>query len=449
MKSLFSARHCSELLIAVLFTCFAQAQTPGSNDGLANYEPPIAPQAAQNAGPAMTLDEAERIALAANPEIEVAARRVAIAQAHVSLAGALDDPMAMYRGWGVPLQRPWNFNDAQNMFSISQAFPGGGKRALRTSVAESDVDVAKAQLDEVRLEVQVRVHKAFDDVLLADDEMQIHHQHVGIARQAIEAGAHQVHRGQSAAAGHAEGSGGADRACRAHDSLRPRRRPGAGAAQHAAGTRSDTPLRAAGEFAVLAPLPAAQKLDDIAIQSRPDLIGAEQAARAEPQRAGADQEGLCAGFHGFRRIHADAARHQHAQQLHGGGIDEPALAEPPQARCGDCRGNGASHGAGCRAGRSAQCRLRTDRGSVGGGAVRRRSLRACITTSLRPQAEATLQSSVIAYENDKTNFLDLLDSQMTVIDVDLAWLQAAGDFDARLADLEMATGATCSNSNTV
>jgi len=59
---------------------------------------------------------------------------------------------------------------------------------------------------------------------------------------------------------------------------------------------------------------------------------------------------------------------------------------------------------------------------------------------LRPQAEATLQSSVIAYENDKTSFLDLLDSQMTVINVDLAWLQSDADFDTRLADLELATG---------
>lgn len=49
---------------------------------------------------------------------------------------------------------------------------------------------------------------------------------------------------------------------------------------------------------------------------------------------------------------------------------------------------------------------------------------------------------MIAYENDKTDFLDLLDSQMTVVDAQLAWMQAAEDFDARLADLEMATGAT-------
>ena len=60
---------------------------------------------------------------------------------------------------------------------------------------------------------------------------------------------------------------------------------------------------------------------------------------------------------------------------------------------------------------------------------------------LRPQAEAVLQASVIAYENNKTPFLDLLDSQMRVIDIDLAWAQAIGDFDARIAELEIATGA--------
>ena len=59
---------------------------------------------------------------------------------------------------------------------------------------------------------------------------------------------------------------------------------------------------------------------------------------------------------------------------------------------------------------------------------------------LKPQAEANLQSSVIAYENNKTAFLDLLDSQMRVIDIDLAWAQAVGDFDTRLADLELAIG---------
>jgi len=59
---------------------------------------------------------------------------------------------------------------------------------------------------------------------------------------------------------------------------------------------------------------------------------------------------------------------------------------------------------------------------------------------LRPQAEATLEASVVSYENDKTGFLDLLDSQMSLVDIDLAWIQAQGEFDARIADLELAIG---------
>ena len=61
--------------------------------------------------------------------------------------------------------------------------------------------------------------------------------------------------------------------------------------------------------------------------------------------------------------------------------------------------------------------------------------------SLRPQAQATLRSTSIAYENDRADFLNLLDSQTTVLDIDLAYFQALADFQARLADLELAVGA--------
>jgi outer membrane protein TolC len=61
--------------------------------------------------------------------------------------------------------------------------------------------------------------------------------------------------------------------------------------------------------------------------------------------------------------------------------------------------------------------------------------------SLRQQSEGALHSAVVAYENDQTSFLDLLDSQMTVVDVDLAWIDALGEFNTRMADLELAAGA--------
>jgi len=61
--------------------------------------------------------------------------------------------------------------------------------------------------------------------------------------------------------------------------------------------------------------------------------------------------------------------------------------------------------------------------------------------SLEPQAESTLHAAVIAYENNQTDLLDLIDSQMAVIDVNLAWFQSMGDFATSMSNLEFAVGA--------
>src|SRR5258708_7827325 len=64
----------------------------------------------------ITLAEVEATVAQSNPEIRIAVRRLALVEAGVPAAGALEDPTAMYRAWGVPLREPWNFNQAQNMF---------------------------------------------------------------------------------------------------------------------------------------------------------------------------------------------------------------------------------------------------------------------------------------------------------------------------------------------
>src|SRR4051812_24080064 len=74
-----------------------------------------ADQHASSASPALTLDEVQRIALAENPEIRLAMRKVRTAESHVPLAGALDDAQLMVKNWGIPLAKPWDFNQAQNM----------------------------------------------------------------------------------------------------------------------------------------------------------------------------------------------------------------------------------------------------------------------------------------------------------------------------------------------
>ena len=429
-------------LAAAALAGVSPAQTPASSDSLSNvaallYEH----QTGETQGPALTLEEAERLALAENPEIAVAARRVAMAQAHVPVAGTLDDPMAMYRGWGVPLQQPWNYNAAQNMFSISQTLPGRGKRDLRTSVAESDLDVAKANLEQMRLDVRVRVHKAFNDMLLVNDELRIHDQHVSIARQAIQAARikytsgkvpqQDILKAQVALTRLAEHmiqySQDADLARARLNTLLAR--------------NPNTPLRVIGEHAVLSVLPEAKSLDDLALQSRPDLIAAERAAdrshkaQALAKKAYVPDFTVSAGY----MIMPSGQNMRNAYMLEGT-MNLPWLNHRKHdAEIAEAAVQATEQDAELTALRNAAFGQIQESLVEAEAAQKRAHL---YHDQLRPQAEATLQSSVIAYENDKTELLDLLDSQMSVVDIDLAWLAAVADFDARLADLELATGGT-------
>jgi outer membrane protein, heavy metal efflux system len=438
-------KACVSLFFVLAFaagTCVSRAETPAKSDGLSLLATLLQDHHSPDAsGPVLTLDNLERMALAANPEIEVAARRVSIAQAHVPVAGALDDPMAMYRGWGIPLERPWDLNAAQNMFSISETLPGRGKRSLRTSVAESDVDVAKAQLDQVRLEVRVRVHKAFGDLLRADDEILIHDQHVTIARQAIEAARikyttgkvpqQDILKAQVALTRLAEHMIQFD-----HDAELARAR-----LNTLLGRAPNSPLRVTGDHAVLDTLPQAQDLDDLALRSRPDLLAAQQAAershkeQALVKKAYVPDFTVTAGY----MIMPSGQNFRNAYMVEGA-MNLPWL----NRRKHD------SEIAESTAQATEQDAELTEQRSMAFGQIQEalveaeaaQKLARLYHDELRPQAEATLQSSVIAYENGKTDLLDLLDSQMAVVDIDLAWIQAVADFDSRLADLELAAGAS-------
>lgn len=417
------------------------AQAPARSDSLAavaalfNRQP-----APEPSGPALALEDAERIALAANPEIAVAARRVAVAQAHVPIAGALDDPSVMYRAWGVPLTQPWNYNAAQNMFSISQTFSGSGKRPLRTGVAQSDVDVAKAQLAEVRLEVQVKVRKAFYDLLLSQDELRIHDQHVGIARQAIEAARIKYSVGkvsqQDILKAQVALTALADHMIRFDsdaDVARAR-------LNTLLGRDPDAPLHLQGQYVVLVNLPGAKALEEVALQSRPDLIAARQSAERSHKEQALAKKAYRPDFTvsgGYMLMQPGSSMRNN--YMVEGSMNLPWLnRRKHDAEIAEATASVTEQDAELAALRNAAF------GQVQEALVEARAaqkLAHVYQDQLRPQAEATLQSSVIAYENDKTDFLDLLDSQMKVIDIDLGWFQAVADFDTRLADLELATGA--------
>jgi outer membrane protein TolC len=437
MKALFIAL-CSLAVFAPANG--SVAQSPRASGQLTGFNAFIDdPKPADALTPVQTLDEIERIALAENPEVHVAARKVSMAEAHVPTTGKLDDPQFMVRNWQVPLSKPWDYNAAQNMLMLSQALPGPGKRALQTTIANSDVAEAKDELELVRLQVRVEVRKAFFDLLLAQEELRIHDQHVDIARQAIEAARIKYTVGKIPQQDVLKAKLAMTRL--EEHMIRFDRDAEVARAQMNTllGRDPATPIRVEGDFGVGAELPAGKQLEELSLQSRPDLLEAQAAAEKSREEQGLVNKAFVPDFNiagGYMLM--PTGNNPRNNYMIEGSVTLPWLnRRKHEAEINESTVKVTEQEAEVAAMRDAAFGQIEEALAEARAAQR---LARVYHDSLEPQAEATLHAAVIAYENNQTDLLDLLDSQMAVIDVDLAWFQSMGEFAASMSDLELAVG---------
>ena len=96
--------------------------------------------AALSASP-MTLKDIEAEAIANSPDVRSAEHQARVAESKLGSAAAIDDPQLGYRAWSVPLLQPWNLNQTQHMFMLTQSVPAKGKRELKYLIAADEVDL--------------------------------------------------------------------------------------------------------------------------------------------------------------------------------------------------------------------------------------------------------------------------------------------------------------------
>jgi len=394
-------------------------------------------------GPALTLEEIEKMALVGNPEIRVAARQLVVMEARVPAASALDDPFLKYQGWGIPLSQPWNYNTAQNMFMVGQTFPWRGKRGLRTGIAQTDVTEAKAALENTRLEVRVRVHKAFYDLLRTQDELRIHDEHVAIARQAIEAARIKYTVGKVPQQDILKAQVALTRLAEHLIHFEQDADVARARLNTLLGRDPATPINVRGDYDFPAHLPETEALEKLALASRPDLAQAQAAIEKSAQEESLASKAftpdftLSAGY----MLMPDGTDMRNRYMVEGS-INLPWLNHRKHdAEMAEAKAKLSEQDAELAAMRNAAF------GQIQEALAQARAAKRLADVyegALQPQAEATLRSTVIAYENDRTDFLNLLDSQSAVVDIDLAYFQALADFETRFAELELAVGAPIS-----
>lgn len=399
-----------------------------------------------NATP-ITLDEAEQIALQANAQIRVAARKVAVAEAHVPSAGALEDPSVMYRGWQVPLTRPWDYNEAMNMFMVGQTFPGPGKRALRSQVAGDAISIAKAELDAKKREVTAAVRKAFYDLLRTGDELRVHDEEAGIAQQAFEAARIKYSVGKVPQQDVLKAQVGLTRLVEHLVMLEQDAELSRATLNTLLGRSPDLLIEATGQHSVPAELPNFAVLQQLAVTNRPELVSAAAAIKQAEDETSLARKQYVPDF----AANAGYMLLPTGSQFRNNYMIEGSMTLPWLNR----RKHDSEVSEAQAAVAEKQAELEAARREVSQqiqeALVRVNSARRLVDLyqkSLRPQSEATLRSTVIAYESDRTDILNLLDSQNTTLDVEYAYFRALADFEQRMAELELAVGAPIPQSGT-
>ncbi len=388
----------------------------------------------------MTLEEIEREAMANNPEIHAAASRVAVAKAHGPVAGALEDPMLMYRNWGTPLEKPWDWNQAQHMVMYQQTLPGRGKRAARTEVANQQAAESEAQIEIVKREISLRARKTYYDLLRSADEHRIHDQQLQLSKEALESATVKYTVGRVPQQDVLKGQIAITRLADHLVMLDEEEQSARAELNTLMGRDPSSTLEVIGEYGTPRTLPNLEELERIALENRPELKAIAATGNVADAQLALARKAYTPDF----TIASGYMLTPDGSMFRNNYMAEVTISLPWLNR--------RKHDSEIQEAKAASDVVRSDQNAQVNAAfleiqraliqahAAERSLKLYRDT-LRPQAEAALKSAAAAYQHDRIDFLNLVDSQNMLLDVESSYFKAAANFDARIAELERAIGA--------
>jgi outer membrane protein TolC len=389
-------------------------------------------------GPSLTLRAAVDHALERNPTLIAARRQFEAARQRPGQERFLTPPSLEAQIWQWPVTTANPLNTNMYMFMIQQELPGRGKRALRTALAEKEVEEASADLGVRARDVVKDVMRAYADLVIARRATEIHLASVDVLRQFADASTLKYSAGRSS---QHDVLKSVVELSRLHEDLVLHEESAATAAARL-NTLLDrdpqTPIGPLDEPREAIALPESVELQRIAIEQQPELrraqLGVERAQAAlavinreykpdffvgggymlMPRQAGAwtASAGMTWPNAPWSRGRLDAQKAEATAHV------EAAAA---QARVVERQIRQAVH--------EAYVRVQ--------GAGQRAAL---LRTTILPQSEQTLEVSRVAYQADRLDFLALIDNQRALLDARLNYYRALSDRELALADLSRAIG---------
>jgi outer membrane protein TolC len=418
-------------VLALSIACFGQTE-------------PRSVAALDAAAAPLSVDEAVAAALESNPEIRAAVRRLSLAQMKTATARSLDDPMLMMRDWDTPLRRPWDLNQAQLMVSLQQTFPSRQKRDLRAGVAGEDAEVAASELESSRQEVSAEVRKACADLMRNADETRLQERQSSLLKEALAVALAQYTTGKAPQADVLRAQMALTRLSEQLIELEEEGETARAQLNALMGRPPEEAIEIAGSYAVPAALPAIEELERTAIEHRPELA-ALRAQIVKSRDEGkltrlAMKPDFTVGLGYMLMPTGSLARNAYMAEV---SMNLPWLNR--ERHDGEAKQADAATGVSQAEldARASAVFLEIRQAQIEVLAAERRVK--LYRDTLLPQAEASFKASTAAYQNNRAEFMSLIDAQNLLLDIQAAYYKASAATDAGMAQLERAIGAPIAN----
>jgi outer membrane protein, heavy metal efflux system len=388
----------------------------------------------------LSVDEAVAAALENNPGIRAAVRRLSLAQLKTTFARSLDDPMLMMRDWDTPLRRPWDLNQAQLMVSLQQTFSSRQKRNQRARVAEDDAGVTASDLETLRQEVSVEVRKACTDLMRNADEVRLQARQSSLLKEALAVALTEYTTGKAPQADVLRAQMALTRLNERLIELEEEQESASAQLNALMGRSPDEAIEIAGSYALPTALPSIEELEQTAIEHRPELAALRTQIAKSRDEGKLTRLAMKPDFTvslGYMLMPTGSlARNAYMGEV---SMNLPWLnreRHEEEAKQADAATDVSQVELDARA---ATVFLEIRQAQIEVLAAEKRVK--LYRDTLLPQAEASFKATTAAYQNNRAEFMSLIDAQNLLLDIQTAYYKAAGATDEGLEQLERAIGA--------
>ncbi len=393
----------------------------------------------QAQGPPLTLRAALDEALATNPDLAALRAQLGVTRERPAQERSLAPPTLETTIWQWPINSLNPANTNMYMFMATQELPGRGKRDLRAAVAGKDIALAQNDIDARSRRVFDAVKQAYAELFVSRKAIEIHLATVDVLQQFADVSQAKYSAGRIS---QQDVLKAVVEVSRLHEDiivLDQQAQIAAAKLNTLLDRPTDAligPLGAPSEHTLSAPV---ADLQGQALEKQPEIQGARlaveraAAALAVAQRDHKPDFSVQAGYmllpHQTDGILARVSITWPDAPWSHGRVDARVREMSADVEVAKARQKSMENA----------LRFTVQEAYVRVKAAEQRA--ALLKTTILPQSQQTLEVSRVAYQNDRVEFLALLDNERTLLNAELEYYRALSDFDQALADLERAVGA--------